>query len=307
MSEHDTFESRLATAFAAYADRAPVAVDAVAMTSAASTWTAGSGGRSLFRGSLRLAFVAIAVLLIVAAAAALAGAARLLESPRTPVFGAFASTGTLPSTTQGSRYINAVASLADGRVLAVGMYDSSDPEDTWAYLYDPRTGTWAATGSEPAYRRLATATTLLDGRVLIVGGWRVDTAGTPVLPAEGELFDPKTGTFTATRGTLANPRYSHTATLLKDGRVLITGGAGPDFNAPQVEMASAEIFDPATGLFHTVGPMIPRASPTAESSSPAAEHRGKSPPRPPPRSLTRRRRRSHRPAPWPWPGRVTRR
>jgi len=81
-----------------------------------------------------------------------------------------------------------------------------------------------------------TATTLLDGRVLIVGGM---TGGTT---ASAELYDPNTRRFTTT-GSLRTPRASHTASLLPDGRVLIAGG----YNGAW--LASTEIYDPASGTF----------------------------------------------------------
>src|SRR5215831_9546132 len=53
-----------------------------------------------------------------------------------------------------------------------------------------------------------------------------------------------TGTFIPT-GNMNVPRYSHTATLLMNGKVLIAGGAGK----------SAELYDPATGTFIPTGDM----------------------------------------------------
>ena len=65
--------------------------------------------------------------------------------------------------------------------------------------------------------------------------------------AAGCALGQSPGTFTAT-GSMAIPRAGHGATLLADGRVLITGGTS-DRNAP------AEIYDPSTGTFTVFGAM----------------------------------------------------
>jgi hypothetical protein len=85
-------------------------------------------------------------------------------------------------------------------------------------------------------RAAHTATTLLDGRVLIAGGLSPDAT------ASAELFDPATRRFSAT-GSLRVPRAAHTATLLADGRVLIAGGNNGAW------LASTEIYDPRSGAF----------------------------------------------------------
>jgi hypothetical protein len=70
-----------------------------------------------------------------------------------------------------------------------------------------------------------------------------------------QVSPASTSGFTAT-GSLLTPRQSHTATLLIDGRVLVAGGVhrGSDISCPAGNpcmsvLASAELFDPATGVF----------------------------------------------------------
>ena len=107
-------------------------------------------------------------------------------------------------------------------------------------------GTFAATGSMNTARSAHTATVLANGKVLIAGG--VNFFGSsPVVRhylAGAELYDPSTGTFTPT-GDMTMARAWHSAALLRDGRVLIVGGASSDY----VAATSAELYDPTTGTF----------------------------------------------------------
>ena len=123
------------------------------------------------------------------------------------------------------RQIHTATTLADGRVLVAGGYDAHDQAVASAVIYDPATDTFSPTGSMAAARGLHTATLLADGRVLIAGGGHPSWVGPQADPylASAELFDPATGTFSPT-GSMAIRREGHTATLLTDGRVLITGG-----------------------------------------------------------------------------------
>lgn len=109
---------------------------------------------------------------------------------------------------------------------------------------------FAATGDMVTARTSPTATTLLDGRVLITGGNVRTTNRAPA--ATAELFDPATGAFSAT-GLMTTPRWDHAATLLHDGRVLIVGGsAGADDNGISATQANGELYDPVSGTFSAI-------------------------------------------------------
>lgn len=107
----------------------------------------------------------------------------------------------------------------------------------------PSPGTWTITGSLVAARQDHTATKLFDGRVLVVGGFNGDLVGTAKYLTSCEIYDPATGTWSAT-GSLAQGRYSHTATRIDGtGFVLVTGGSN---GSP---IGTCEIYNPSTGLW----------------------------------------------------------
>ena len=108
-----------------------------------------------------------------------------------------------------------------------------------------------------------TATLLGNGQVLVAGGasdpeipdaWNPDTGAITPAPAGAELFDPATGTWAPTPRMVA-ARWAHTATPLRDGRVLVTGGLGFDLLTFWTPVASTEIFDPASGIWSPAAPM----------------------------------------------------
>jgi hypothetical protein len=157
-----------------------------------------------------------------------------------PKTGKFSATGSMTTPRDGQ---NATL-LRDGRVLI-----TLGAEDNSAELYDPATGTFSPTGS--MIRRSngfptggQTATLLQDGRVLVAGG---SQGGSGLLTfSTAELFDPATGSFSAT-GSMTTPRDGQNATLLRDGRVLMTGGDSDTGEGVAPELGSAELYYPPTG------------------------------------------------------------
>jgi len=148
------------------------------------------------------------------------------------------------------RQIHTATLLADGRVLVAGGIDFADLPLASVTLYDPATGTFSPTGSMGTPRAFNTATLLADGRVLFAGGGPATWTRPGPDTASAELYDPKTGTFSPT-GSMGIPREDHAATVLRDGRVLITGGNDTGDHA----VASAELYDPKTGTFSPTGSM----------------------------------------------------
>lgn len=134
--------------------------------------------------------------------------------------------------------------LASGQILLVGGSSGKDML-TSAEIVSNGTSSAATNGSLAEPREGASATSLLDLKILAAGG--KNRSG--VLKT-AQLYDPIKKSFSNLPGTMNSERYRHTATLLLDGRVLLAGGQ----NAQSISR-TAEIFDPATGGFSAAIPM----------------------------------------------------
>lgn len=94
-----------------------------------------------------------------------------------------------------------------------------------------------------------TATLLTDGRVLLAGGYQLDSNGAPSTLTTTELFDPLGSLVQGPK--LSEPRAFHTATRLPQGQVLLAGGE-VDSTSRTLVSSSAEVFDVAQGAVSTV-------------------------------------------------------
>ncbi|MGC1192403.1 MAG: kelch repeat-containing protein, partial [Candidatus Binatus sp.] len=138
--------------------------------------------------------------------------------------------------------------LRDGRVLICGGTATGEVGGVLssAELFDPAAQSFTPTGSMTVARAGQTITMLRDGRVLLTGG--VQNAGFRSELSSAEIYDPAGGTFSAT-GSMTVPREGHTATILRDGRVLVAGGSDNGIHT----LDSAEIYDPSSGTFYRTG------------------------------------------------------
>ncbi len=162
--------------------------------------------------------------------------------------GHFAPTGRMSSRRAGAM----ATALADGTVLIAGGSDGSGRSVATAEIFNPQTNSFSMTGSMNAPRTQGMAIFLPRvNKVLIVGG---AANGDDNQHSSAELYDPATGRFSQT-GSMHVPRSCFNAVLLRDGSVLVMGGAsGGEFPNPNLE-ASAEIYDPGIGRFTPVGSM----------------------------------------------------
>ena len=166
-----------------------------------------------------------------------------------PATGIWTATGSLTN----ARLLHTATLLPNGQVLVAGGFGTTSAFAS-AELYDPATGVWRPTGSMADARYWHTATLLPNGQVLVAGGAKAGSSA--------ELYDPATGVWRPT-GSMADARYNHTATLRPNGQVLVAGGLGSGVGRV-VALASAELYDPATGVWTVTGSMgVARANHTA--------------------------------------------
>jgi Bacterial Ig-like domain (group 2)/Galactose oxidase, central domain/Kelch motif len=178
------------------------------------------------------------------------GASTLSGTSSAEIYNPASGTWTLTGSLNLARTDHSATLLPNGTVLVTGGYNGSALSS--AEIYNPSTGIWTLTGSMSTTRWFHTATLLPDGTVLVVGGSGAANDTTDL--ASAEIFNPTTGTWTLT-GSMSTARYRHTATLLPNGTVLVAGGDDDSLSNGGPAVASAEIFNPATGTWTLTGSM----------------------------------------------------
>ena len=183
-----------------------------------------------------------------------------LYDPVARTFTALAATMTTP------RGGHTATLLPDGQVLIAGGVSSSagaSPTLSTAEVYEalsPAVQTFTAlTATMTTARVFHTATRLPNGQVLVAGG--INTRSFPAAALNtAEVYDPVANTFTAITATMTTPRDGHTATLLANGNVLITGGQNIDNGNG---LNTAEVYDPVAQTFTAL---------TAKMTTPRGNH-----------------------------------
>jgi Bacterial Ig-like domain (group 2)/Galactose oxidase, central domain/Kelch motif len=163
------------------------------------------------------------------------------------------------------RGLHTATLLPDNKVLVAYGSNSSAYTNATGYVglssievYDPGTGTFTEIVGEDGGGTFGhTATLLLNGKVLLAGGFvnSVWDYGGSTSDNGAGLYDSATGAFSGT-GNMTTARGGHTATLLANGKVLFAGGADQDPTG--TGLASAELYDPSTGTFTQTGNMAVR-------------------------------------------------
>jgi hypothetical protein len=137
------------------------------------------------------------------------------------------------------------ALMSDGRILVVGGYGESGT--TYgiksAEIFDPTNLTWTPVPNMQYRRWYPNATTLSDGRILVVAGWQTSANTNAGI---SEIYSPTTNTWTSLTNA-NNPFETYPFMyLLPDGRVIHIGGSeyATDTDILDLTTTSWSVVDP---------------------------------------------------------------
>ena len=140
-----------------------------------------------------------------------------------------------------ARRKHAAVMTRDGGVMVIGGFGPTGQTLSTTEVYDPVADAWTPGPSMATSRASHTATVVAGTRILVAGGFS-NSSGTLAFANGAEVYNPFLDSWSATAGSPVVPRGGHAATLLNDGRVLLTGGT------PNL-IRQDELYNPATGTF----------------------------------------------------------
>lgn len=136
--------------------------------------------------------------------------------------------------------------LPNSNVLISG--NGVDSASASCAIYDIDSGNWRPTNPMNIPRHDHKMILLDNGKVLAMGGYKETSC---------ELFDHFTEEWVLTDSIPTVRYWGNTVTKLKDGRVLVTGGLNiPDSSMTSEFLDNCEIYNPVTGKWTTVSPLL---------------------------------------------------
>jgi N-acetylneuraminic acid mutarotase len=140
------------------------------------------------------------------------------------------------------RFAHSLTKLDNGTFLISGGENESDILSE-VLIYDPKSNSISVASPLSESRSYHQSTLLLDGKVLITGGYQKNfDSRIPISSAE--VFEPSSSSWSSV-APMNVARVNHSSTLLNDGRVLVVGGNNENGDL----LSSSEIYDPQTNTW----------------------------------------------------------
>ena len=155
-----------------------------------------------------------------------------------PISNTWSSAGSMSTV----RYGQMATLLNNGNVLVTGGENTPGGPLSSAELYNPVSNSWSSAASMSQARFVPTATLLGNGKVLVAGG--SNNGGVSGDLSSAELYDPTSNTWSSA-GSMSTAREDARATLLVNGKVLVTGGTDSNGNP----ITNAELYNPVSNTW----------------------------------------------------------